>query len=46
MNGVNYDYKGQCAAMIRKGMISAGGKELRLRTLLPSVQDRAFKGEL
>jgi hypothetical protein len=31
-----------------KGVIlqSAGGDELRLRTLLPSVLDRAFKGEL
>ena len=35
-----------------KGMISlrelqsATGEELRLRTLLPSVLDRAFKGEL
>ena len=25
---------------------SATGEELRLRTLLPSVLDRAFKGEL
>ena len=44
MNGVNYDDKGQCAAMIRKGMISAGGEELS--ALLPSVLERAFKGEL
>jgi hypothetical protein len=42
---INSDYYEMWLVSLRE-LQSASGEELRLRTLLPSVLDRAFKGEL